>query len=48
MLLSNRIALPVYYFLYTDLCLRLGVHLLLFMYFFAQLPEVIFVEVQLT
>ena len=45
---SNMIALPAYYLLYTDLCLRLGFLLPLFMYFVAQLPEAIFVEVLLT
>jgi hypothetical protein len=48
MLFSNRIALPCYYLLYTDLCLRLGVLLPIFMYFVTQLPEVTFVGVQLT
>lgn len=50
MLFSNRIALSAYYMLYTDLSLRLGGGVLLpiFMYFVAQLPEVIFVEFLLT
>jgi len=41
MLLSNRIARLAYYLLCTDLCLTLGVLLPIFMYFVAQLPEVL-------